>query len=678
MQKNSFAAFLVPLFLGAILIILALLVFQLNSREEQTLRQTSEIHELAAGTDRLRSDIQKLTRLIEAGGARAASAPAESVSPSTSSIPSTPSTTASAARKWLHPEVDNFLKPYNFVMTPPDARSDGTLVRPYGSDPKGFNLLTENAADLGELIAYYCAVSLADRQAYTDPNLWYGQAAERVEITDDGKEFTLYLRAGIKWRLPGDIDVSDPKYAWLRGDHLLTARDVKFSLDMLMNPQVENGFAKNYYEDLDSWKVIDDHTIVIRWKKKLYGNIENTLSIALLPEFFYAYDEDGARFPDETLGLKFNQHWYNNKGLISAGPYYFAHYEPGVEIRLERNEDYYGEKPAVKTLAYPIYTDPDLTLRGLKAHKLSVGGLRPSQYRDEIRQWESKPKSEWPPTNPFLNGDILHKKYTAIVFYYLGWNMDKPLLKDKLVRRAMTEALNRQGIIDNVFEGLGRVATGPFMPDSPYNDFSIQPWPYDLDQARELLKQAGWEDSDGDGLVDKALNPGDPKRTPFRFSLLIYDSSPEYATMANIYKDDLIKIGVQLNIEAAEWNLMQEKMDNKEFDCYTGGWALSWDDDPYQIWHSSQADIPKGSNRVGFRNKEADKIIETLRVTFDHEERVRLFHQLHRILHDEQPYTFFRVPDAIACWWKEVKNVIITPIRPQTGSLPWWVDTAGR
>ena len=672
MQKSNFSAFLVPLLLGAILAVLAVLVFQLNTREERIIQQGNQIRELGASADRLRAEVQQLRGLIQSGAAAAPAAPA-GPAPTAAASPS-----EKGQGQWLHPEVENFLKPNDFALTLPEAGRDGILIRHYGTDPKGFNVMTENAADLSDLIWHYCGISLADRMNWTDPDRWFGQAAERVEITNDGKEFTVYLKKGIPWHKPGNLDLDDPKYAWLQGDHYLTARDVKFSLDILLNPQVENGALKNYYEDLDSWEVIDDYTIVIRWKKKLYLSVASTLSFPILPEFFYAYDEDGTRFPPETIGLKFNQHWHNHRGLVGAGPYRLVHYEPGVEIRLERNEEYYGEQPAIQRLIYPIYANPDLTLMRLKAREETFGGLRPSQYRDEIKQWESVPEAQRPKNSPFLNGDILHKKYIGMAFSYLGWNAEKALFKDKRVRRAMTMALNRQGIIDTVFEGLGRVATGDIFALSAYNDPDIKPWPFDLDQARALLREAGWEDTDGDGLLDKDLNPedADPNRAPFEFRLLIYDSSPEYAALANIYKDDLLKIGVKMSVEAAEWSLMQKKMDEKDFDCYTGGWALDWDPDLFQLWHSSQADIPKGSNYVGFRNPEADRIIETLRETFDRDERIRLLRQFQRILHEEQPYTFFRVPESVACWWKEVKRVEFAINRPHASSLPWWVQTS--
>jgi ABC-type transport system substrate-binding protein len=223
-----------------------------------------------------------------------------------------------------------------------------------------------------------------------------------------------------------------------------------------------------------------------------------------------------------------------------------------------------------------------------------------------------------------------------------------------------------------VFSGLAMIATGPFVPGTPAADPSVSPWPFDLSAARQKLADAGWSDTDGDGIVDKQLRPTDSKRTPFEFTLLIYGSSIEYSAFANIYREDLLKIGVKMRIEAVEWSLMQKRMDEKKFDAFTGAWSLTWDPDLYQIWHSSQADVPKGSNRVGFRNARGDAIVERLRVEFDQPERTRLAHEFHRLLHEEQPYTFFMAIQDNHCWRARVHGVAFAKARPIVDTTSWW------
>ena len=150
----------------------------------------------------------------------------------------------------LHPDVPNFLKPRDKHWPPAGASMVGTLARGWSSgDPKGFNSLLENGAEVGELLEQYAALPIADRNVWTNPDEWHGELANRIEITDDFREFTIYLRKGVKWHQPPNVDLDDPKYKWLAGDHEFTAHDLVFTLAMITNPQVEDGATKNYYSE---------------------------------------------------------------------------------------------------------------------------------------------------------------------------------------------------------------------------------------------------------------------------------------------------------------------------------------------------------------------------------------------------------------------------------------------
>jgi len=299
-----------------------------------------------------------------------------------------------------------------------------------------------------------------------------------------------------------------------------------------------------------------------------------------------------------------------------------------------------------------------------------LGMLRQGQYREEVQQFEGLPQDQRPKNNPFLNGEISCDLREEPRYYYIGWNEDNPLFADKRVRRAMTLSLNREEIVKKVFSGLGQVARGPFPESTPYLAPDVQALPFDLKQASKVLAEAGWSDSDKDGVLDKALRGN--QRVPFEFTLLIYGSSPEFSSAANIFKEDLLSIGIKMNIEAAEWSLMQKRMEEKKFDAFTGAWGMPWAADPFQVWHSSQADVPRGSNRVGFRNKQADKLIEALRVTLDKPERIRLLHAFHHILQEEQPYSFMFLPRFAYCHRRGLEGIVYAKIRPIVNLLPWW------
>ena len=563
-------------------------------------------------------------------------------------------------QKWLHPQVENYLTDDPFEMVSPDATPGGTITRWWASDPKGLNYLLNNASDVNEGMKVYCLEPLCGSH-FKDPDKYCPQLATRVEITDDYKEYTFYLRKGVKWHRPS-VDLTDPRYEWLNTDHEFTAHDVKFTIDLIKNAQVEAAHLRNYYDDLKECVVIDDYTVVMRWSKKTYNSIAFSLSLVPLPRFLYGCDEDGEPFPKETLGLRFNEHWYNNKA-IGTGPYRFVRWEQGVSIELTRNDDYWGDIQPIKNIKWLIFSDRKTNLLKLKSREMDYARIYPSDYREEIINGADD--------SPFRNGEIKHDFFTQAGYYYIGWNMAKEPFTDARVRTAMTMCLDRKSIIKNILMGLGKIATGPFFCESPYNDSSIQPIEFNPDKAAELFTQAGWIDTDNDGVRDKVIHG---KKMNFEFTLLLYAGSPEWRAMATMFKEVLYRTGVKMNISEVEWSLMQKRMSDRDFDSYTGGWGASWDPDPFQIWHSSQADLAGSSNRIGFKNKEADEIIEELRNTFDRNKRIELCHRFHQLIHKIQPFSFYYSRQRVLAWWGNVKRVEFAPVRPQDASLPWYLD----
>ncbi len=587
-----------------------------------------------------------------------------------SNVSSSPVATQESQRKYLHPELPNFLEPdpFNYVCEEAvmKGKLDGTLVQRWPTDPKGFNFIIENDGSLRQKLEVFC-IEPAAYDHWNDPEKYAPRAAERIEVLDDYKTWIFYFRRGMRWHRPSLKDWSDPQYRWLKEkldkeEQYVTAYDFAFYLDMVLSPQVQSGHLKNYYEKVKEYKVLDDYCMVVHWSEKQYQSVSAmTQMFRPLPRFIYEYDKEGNKIPKENVGTAFNTHWFNYN-VIGCGAYQFVSHEPGVSIKLTRNESYWGPKPNIKDLVYLIYRDSKQVLLKMKSKEQDLADVIIHEYVvDENKN----------PDSPFSKGDILVKEIPVVGYTYIGWNGDHPLFSDKRVRRAMTHALNRKDILKNIVLGLGILTTGPFYPDSRAYNKKIEPHPFDLDEAARLLKECGWEDNDKNGILEKEING---KKINFEFSFLVWNTSEQWKTIAQIYKEDLYKIGVQMNIRALDWPVFQKMMNNKEFEAFSGYWLINYDADPYQLWHSTQADIPLGSNRVCFRNKRADEIIEEARRTFEGEKRAKLFHEFHEIMHEEQPYTFFYAPTDEMVYWKYVKNVILRKERPHIFSLPYYID----
>ncbi len=528
----------------------------------------------------------------------------------------------------------------------------GTLHRQEAQDPPGMNLYaSNNAADLAEF-GVYMGNSLASRHV-RDPDKWMPELAVKITTPDNGATFDVQLRKGVYWHTPV-VDWGSGRYEWLRGDHEVTSDDFAFAFEVIANPQVSGGGVsslRTYFEFFDKIEIIDKYNFRVRFKKRLYTNLEQVFGITPLPRWLYQHDEDGKKFDEATWGLKLNEHWYNQK-FMGTGPYRFVEWIPGVRIVMERNERYFGETPAFDRVVTLIVKDQNAWPRRLRAKDLDYTHLQPEQYRTEVLEAKG----------PYLGQkNIKLGRHNELGYFYVGWNMDSPIFSDKRVRQAMTMALNREAIVQNVFNGLGKMTTGPYAMENPCYDKSITAWPFDLKAAAAKLDEAGWKDSDGDGIRDKVIKG---RKQPFEFTMVTYGSSNEWTTIASIYRESLLQLGVKMNPRPLEWSTMLKKLDEKEFDAFSGGWALTWDTDLMQIWHSKEADRPKSSNRVGFRNKEADRIAEALREEFDQEKRVKLCHQFHALVHEEQPNTFIYQRDRAVLYWDHMNELEFSPVRP--------------
>ncbi|MGM0558541.1 MAG: ABC transporter substrate-binding protein [Myxococcota bacterium] len=562
-------------------------------------------------------------------------------------------------------DPDNFLEAPTKPMIPAGAEEGGTLRRRLNATPKGFNWLTENGADVSEIQRY--AHNMFARRDHMNPDKFIPELAYKIEVNDDFTEYVFHLREGVMWHVPQNLDLSNPKYQWLKKPREVTAEDAVFYFEMVTNPQVQAGAIKNYYEQLESAEVIDKYTFKLTWKEKVRNSLSASIEAYPLPKWMFTRTETGNEIPEETLGTQFNNHWSNKMSIaLGTGPYMLNDYEADKRIELVRNEDYWGPMPPIDTIEYRIIKDAGQAFTRVRADELDFTSMTPPDYEKFILEGDDD--------SPFKTGKLEHRVVERPVYYYVGWNMEDPKFSDAKVRTAMTHAFNRKAIVRDVLKGLGKVTTGPFLPDHPANNPKVEPYPYDLEKAEQLLEEAGWKDIDDDGIREKTI---DGEETEFKFTMLAYNKPTARKYLA-IFKEDLRKIGVIMNPSPVDWSMMQKKMDEGKFDAFTGGWALGWEIDPYQIWHSSQAEVAKGSNRVAFKNERADEIIETLRKTFDEDKRIELLREFHMILHEEQPYSFFYSLKQAYAWQPALEHVVFQKVRPVDISIPWYIDNSKR
>lgn len=459
-----------------------------------------------------------------------------------------------------------------------------------------------------------------------------------------GVSFTFYLRKGVKFHDGVEM----------------TADDVRFSFLAIKNEFVDAPSLRNYYNDLNECDVLDPYTLRLTYAKQYWMAREFAGGFTIRPK--HVYDPKGeAGSPDEKVrsawGKSFNEHVANRKP-IGTGPYQFESWETGKQIAIRRFEGYWDhEKPGhLDRIVFRIIHDTVASLQALKNGEIDfLPTMTAEQYEKET-------------VSPELLKRCAKGMHYTENFNYIGWNMRRPPFDDRRVRLAMTYgSFDREKFLKEVALGYGIQITGGQYYFGPAYDRGVKPYPYDPEMAKKLLLEAGWYDRDGDGIRDK-------DGLPFEFTMLtpqLPESSPAARRVA-IMIENLKHLGIVMTHKQMEWATYLENLQSREFDAMMGGWATSFESDPYQIWHSSAAEN-RGSNHVGFGSPETDALIEKSRVTLDPAERRKLFFELHRIQNEEQPYTFLYCAPDFSIYDKKYRGVKLYRTRPGYDLTEWFV-----
>jgi len=507
------------------------------------------------------------------------------------------------------------------ATTPGEPVDGDWLIRRMPAEPQTLNPIT--ARDMYErVVNEYVYESLLDRNKETleiEPQL-----AESYTISDDHLEYTFTLRRDVRFH----------------DGTPLTAHDIAFSFDRIKDPLVDAAHLRNYYRDVESVEVLDDYNLRFTCTEPYWLALEAIGGIPAIPKHVF---EEG----------DFNKH-ANNRAPVGSGAYKFVAWETGREIVLERNDRYWGTRGHLDRIIFKLVLDDTAALQLFKRGEIGAMGLTPEQWVRQTGGAEFDRRAR-------------RLTYDQLAYYYIGWNMRRPFFSDKMVRRALTHLVNREGMLENLRYGFGKIVTGGFYINGPVYDHSIEPWRHEPAEAERLLSEAGWIDHDGDGIRDK-------DGVPFRFEFLITPRATFAEQLATILKEDLKGVGIEMDIRQLEWATFEQQVDDRKFDAVAMAWSLPVEGDPYQLWHSSQAE--KGSNYVGFINAEADEIIEKGRREFDAEKRRAMYRRLHAIQHEEQPYTFLFCPEALVVVDRRFENVRAYQSQLALEPLEWYVPTA--
>ena len=501
--------------------------------------------------------------------------------------------------------------------TPVDG---GVLRRRLFGEPTTLNAVLQSSAPEAQVLQYVQRNLFDfDSKLALVPGL-----AQGMEASPDGLSYTITLREDAAWE--------DGKP--------VTSADAVFTIRKIVDPKIPANVFKPVFEEFVSVEALDARRFQVRFSKP-YAFRSMAFVLPLLPAHGFA----GQNF------LKAKQ----NRAPLSNGPYRFVAWKAQESVELERNEKYAGPRGHFDRIVFRIV--PDNTT----AYRLLVGGeLDEDQLDSGLKDRAAR--------DPDFAACCRLVEFYNLDYNYIALNARSPLFADPRARRAMTMLLDRAAIVRGLYKGSARIISGPWAPDSPAYEARVPPLPFDPAGAARLLDEAGWKDSDGDGVRDR-------EGRPFAFDLLVSAGSEVGRQIDEMLAAELARVGVTARIRTLEWAAFVEKVDAGDFEAASLAWsAVDPNPDPYFYWHSSQCS-PQGLNNGCYASPEADRLMETARLETDAVRRREVLGRLHRLLRDDAPAIFVVNAAQKMAFRKRIRGLTTSPLGLYgiwPGPLAWW------
>ncbi len=485
--------------------------------------------------------------------------------------------------------------------------SDATILIPF---------LADDSASGGICNLVYNGLTKVDK----DLNV-VGDLAKSWEVSDDKLRIIFKLRKNVYWH--DGVEFS--------------AEDVKFTFMTILNPDNAVPYIASF-QDIESIRIIDKHTIEFIYKKP-YAPALLKLGMGIIPKHLF-----------ENTDIRDSKY---ARAPIGTGPYKLDIWKTDQYMILNSYKNYFLGQPYISKYVERIIPDQAVQFLELVTGGIDSMSLSPYQYK--YRTDTSK-----------FNLRFNKYKYLAHQYTYIGYNLKDPMFSDKRVRQALSYALDKEAIIEGVLMGLGEECSGPFIKNTYAYNRDVKKYPYSPAKARELLAEAGWEDTDADGILDK-------DGQPFSFKLITNQGNKQREDVVTIAQRNWQEIGIKVEVQTIAFvTFLKEFVDKRNFQALILGWTMPIDPDCYNVWHS-EAIKEGGLNFIGYNNPEVDKLIEAARGTYDLDERAKCYRKIHAILAEEQPYTFLYFPYALPAVNKRFKGIIPAPAGISYDFINWYV-----
>jgi len=419
--------------------------------------------------------------------------------------------------------------------------------------------------------------------------------AERWEVPEP-QTYVFHLHRGVKFH----------------DGRPLTARDVKWTFDSLLAGKVRSTKAA-VYRFVDRIDTPDDFTVVFHMKEidaSLLWNLSDG-AVGIVP---FGSGDEMTRHP------------------IGSGPFRFVSAEMDKDVVLERNDEYWGEKPKLARVRFAVV--PDATTQALELRKGSADvAINASYPPDTVVTLQREPT-------------LAVESAPGTRLAYLGFNLRDPILKDTRVRQAIAYALDRGPMIEYLWRGEARPARSVLPQQSWAYNGDVATYDHDPEKARELLDAAGYREVNG-----------------VRFHITMKTSTDENTRlMVAVMQQQLREVGIALDIRSFEFATFFSDVTHGEFQLYGLRW-IGGNEDPdiFEYAFSSAKFPPNGANRGFYSNAKVDALIDQARREVDPAKRKPLYAEVQRILAEDLPYIDLWYLDNVMVHNRRVLHVKLNP-----------------
>jgi len=494
----------------------------------------------------------------------------------------------------------------------------GTAVVALAADPDALNPLIHESK-----IAAMIYDVFHDGLTEMDENFEYvPRIAESWTVAADGLSITYRLRP---WN-------------WSDGAPL-TARDVVFTFGLYKDPVVASP-RRGFYEDVLAAVALDEATVRYDLARPLPNVLERTWHHILPAHLLEGEDPAAIRS------------WSINHQPLSSGEFVLEEWSHNRSLSVIRNERYPGTGALLDRVVFRVLPEEGTRLVALETGEVDlVEGIPP----DAARRLGA-------------DGEVVISTTGSRRYYYLQWNCLRPAFRDVHTRRALSLAVDRRRMIETLLPGFASPAIGPLTPVVWNYHPDLLPDPFDPDRARKILTEAGWADTDGDGILDR-------DGVPCTMEILTKQGDPVRENGAVMLRSFLADVGVDTRIRAMELAAVLDLVRAGRFDAYYGRLNANLYGDPRGSIHSGAIEE---FNTGRYANATVDSLVELALTIEDREEARPLWYELQEILVEDPPSAYLFYPDNLVGSRARLQDVEPHLLSPINNLAEWWIAPGDR